>query len=150
MMKDVAFDIAYYMLTYGIFLYSLLLLISYVFLGLFSIGETRTYLRKNKFTDYRLLASSEQVPSVSIIAPAFNEGKTIVENVKSLLSIFYTNLEVIVVNDGSKDDSLARLIKAYDLVETNMFVNQLIPTKEILAVYKSKKNIKRLSGLYRC
>ena len=141
MMKDVAFDIAYYMLTYGIFLYSLLLLISYVFLGLFSIGETRTYLRKNKFTDYRLLASSEQVPSVSIIAPAFNEGKTIVENVKSLLSIFYTNLEVIVVNDGSKDDSLARLIKAYDLVETNMFVNQLIPTKEILAVYKSKKNI---------
>lgn len=143
MIWKIIFDIAYYLLTYGIFLYSFALLISYVFLGLFSIGETRTYLRKNKFTDYRLLATSEHVPSVSILAPAYNEGKTIVENVKSLLSIFYTNLEVIVINDGSKDDSLVRLIKAYDLVETQMFVNHAIPTKEIKAVYKSKKNIYR-------
>lgn len=141
MIWKIIFDIAYYLLTYGIFLYSFALLISYVFLGLFSIGETRNYLRKNKFTDYRLLATSEQVPSVSILAPAYNEGKTIVENVKSLLSIFYTNLEVIIINDGSKDDSLATLIKAYDLVETEMFVNQVIPTKEIKAVYKSKRNI---------
>jgi len=141
MIGKIIFDIAYYMLTYGIFLYSFALLISYVFLGLFSIGETRTYLRKNKFTDYRLLATSDHVPSVSILAPAYNEGKTIVENVKSLLSIFYTNLEVIVINDGSKDDGLARLIKAYDLVETQLFVNHAIPTKEIKAVYKSKKKI---------
>jgi cellulose synthase/poly-beta-1,6-N-acetylglucosamine synthase-like glycosyltransferase len=141
MIWKIIFDITFYLLTYGIFLYSFLLLISYVFLGLFSIGETRTYLRKNRFTDYRLLATSEMVPSVSIIAPAYNEGKTIVENVKSLLSIFYTNLEVIVVNDGSKDDCLDKLIKAYDLVETNMFINKIIPTKEIKAVYKSKKNI---------
>ncbi len=141
MIWKIVFDIFYYVLTYGIFLYSLLLLVSYVFLGLFSIGETRNYLRRNKFTDYRLLATSEQVPSVSILAPAYNEGKTIVENVKSLLSIFYTKLEVIVINDGSKDDCLEKLIKAYDLVKTDAFVDSAIPTKEIRGVYKSKKTI---------
>ncbi len=135
------FDILYYTLTYGIFLYSLLLSISFIFLGLFSIGETKDYLHKNQFTDYRLLASSEHVPSVSILAPAFNEGKTIVENVKSLLAIFYTNLEIIVINDGSKDDSLEHLIKEYDLELTDIFVNAIIPTKEIKGIYKSRKKI---------
>jgi cellulose synthase/poly-beta-1,6-N-acetylglucosamine synthase-like glycosyltransferase/phosphoglycerol transferase MdoB-like AlkP superfamily enzyme len=135
------FDILYYTLTYGIFLYSLLLSISFIFLGLYSIGETKDYLHKNKFTDYRLLASSEHVPSVSMLAPAYNEGKTIVENVRSLLAIFYTNLEIIVINDGSKDDSLEKLIKEFDLVRTDHFVDYSITTKEIKGIYKSRKKI---------
>ena len=131
MIWKILFDILYYTLTYGIFLYSLFLSISFIFLGLYSIGETKDYLHKNKFTDYRLLASSEHVPSVSILAPAYNEGKTIVENVKSLLAIFYTNLEIIVINDGSKDDSLERLIKEYDLELSDIFVDPILPNKEI-------------------
>jgi cellulose synthase/poly-beta-1,6-N-acetylglucosamine synthase-like glycosyltransferase/phosphoglycerol transferase MdoB-like AlkP superfamily enzyme len=115
--------------------------ISFIFLGLYSIGETKDYLHKNKFTDYRLLASSEHVPSVSILAPAYNEGKSIVENVRSLLAIFYTNLEIIVINDGSKDDSLERLIKEYDLELSDIFVDAIIPTKEIKGIYKSRKKI---------
>ena len=141
MIWNIFFNIIYYTLTYGIFLYSLLLSISFIFLGLFSIGETKDYLHKNQFTDYRLLASSEHVPSVSILAPAYNEGKTIVENVKSLLAIFYTNLEIIVINDGSKDDSLNKLIKEYDLVLADIFVDSIIPTKEIKGIYKSRKKI---------
>jgi cellulose synthase/poly-beta-1,6-N-acetylglucosamine synthase-like glycosyltransferase/phosphoglycerol transferase MdoB-like AlkP superfamily enzyme len=115
--------------------------ISFIFLGLYSIGETKDYLHKNKFTDYRLLASSEHVPSVSILAPAYNEGKSIVENVRSLLAIFYTNLEIIVINDGSKDDSLERLIKEFDLELSDIFVDAIIPTKEIKGIYKSRKKI---------
>lgn len=61
-------------LTYGIFLYSFLLLLSYILIGLYSIGETRRYMWKNSFTDYRVLASSVHAPSVSILAPAYNEG----------------------------------------------------------------------------
>ena len=134
-------EILYYTLTYGIFFYSAFLLLSYIFLGLFSIGETKKYLHKNRFTDYRLLAASVHSPTVSIIAPAFNEGKTIVENVRSLLAIFYTNLEVIIVNDGSKDDCLEKLIKAYDLIKIDLFVDEKIQTKEIKGIYKSRKNI---------
>src|SRR5215216_1401114 len=99
-----------HMLTSGIFIYSVVLILFYIFIGTYSIGETKKYLYKNKFTDYRMLASSQHSPSVSIIAPAFNEGATIIENVRSLLSIYYSNLEVIIINDGSKDDSLQKLI----------------------------------------
>ena len=116
-------DIIFNILMYGIFLYSVLLVLSYIFIGIYSIGETDKYLRKNSFTDYRLLAASPHAPSVSILAPAYNEGKTIIENVRSLLSIYYSNLEVIILNDGSKDDSLEKLIEAYQLTKVDFFVN---------------------------
>lgn len=128
-------------LTYGIFLYSTTLLLSYVLIALYSVGETRRYMWKNSFTDYRVLASSVHAPSVSILAPAYNEGKTVVENVRSLLSIYYANLEVIIINDGSKDDSLSRLIHAYDLEKRDVFVNEQIPTKAIRGIYKSRNSI---------
>jgi cellulose synthase/poly-beta-1,6-N-acetylglucosamine synthase-like glycosyltransferase/phosphoglycerol transferase MdoB-like AlkP superfamily enzyme len=134
-------DILFNILTYSIFVYSVLLLLSYILIALFSIGETQKYMRKNSFTDYRILAASIHAPTVTILAPAYNEGKTIVENVKSLLSIYYTNLEVIIINDGSKDDCLEKLINAYDLEKIEFFVNEQIATKEIRGIYKSRNNI---------
>ncbi len=134
-------DILFGILTYGIFFYSVLLLLSYILIGLYSIGETRKYIHKNRFTDYRVLAASPHAPSVSILAPAYNEGKNIVENVRSLLSIFYSNLEVIIINDGSKDDSMEKLIKAYDLEKVDFFVHQHLETKPIKGIYKSKNSV---------
>ncbi|HWB26294.1 MAG TPA: glycosyltransferase [Chitinophagaceae bacterium] len=128
-------------LIYGIFVYSIVLLFFYIFIGAYSIGETRDYLRKNSFTDYRTLATSSNAPSVSIIAPAYNEGATIIENVRSLLSIYYTNLEVIIVNDGSKDDTLQKMIDTYDLEKIDFFVIYQIPTKNVRGVYKSKNPV---------
>ncbi|RZK59548.1 MAG: glycosyltransferase family 2 protein [Pedobacter sp.] len=124
--------------TYSILLYSIVLLSLYVFIGLYSIGEIRKYLFKNSFTDYRALASSTQAPGMSILAPAYNEGANVIENVRSLLSIHYNNLEVIIINDGSKDDSLEKLIAAYDLYKSDFFVNQQVATKPVRGVYKSR------------
>ena len=75
-------------LAFVILTYSIVLLLFYLFIAVYSFGETRRYLLKNKFTDYRLLASSAQFPSVSILAPAYNEASTIVENVKSLITLY--------------------------------------------------------------
>ncbi|NML20118.1 glycosyltransferase family 2 protein [Pseudoflavitalea sp. G-6-1-2] len=135
--QQVVFDI----LTYGILGYSVILLLSYIFIGLYSIGETRKYLHKNSFTDYALLAVSPETPGISIIAPAYNEGATIVENVRSLLSVYYPNLELIVVNDGSKDDSLDKLIQAYQLEQVPVHIHEQIPTKPVRGVYKSKNPV---------
>ncbi|MDB4927512.1 glycosyltransferase family 2 protein [Mucilaginibacter sp.] len=129
--------------TYGILAYSIILLLCYIFIGIYSIGEVNNYLHKNSFTDYRILAASTQAPSISILAPAYNEGANIIENVRSLLSIHYNNLEVIIINDGSKDDSLEKLIKGYDLYKVGFFVNQQIPTKNVRGVYKSHNHIYR-------
>ncbi|WP_285009143.1 glycosyltransferase family 2 protein [Pedobacter faecalis] len=129
--------------TYGLLLYSVLLLSGYLFIGAYSIGEVRNYLRKNSFTDYRVLAGSNESPSISILAPAYNEGANIIENVRSLLSINFNNLEVIIINDGSKDDSLEKLISAYDLYKADFFVNPQIQTKPVRGVYKSNKAVYR-------
>lgn len=129
--------IALDLLTYGIFTYAVVLLISYIGIGLFSIGETRQYMHENEFTDYRLLASSPHAPTVSILAPAYNEGATIIENVRSLLSLYYSNLEILIINDGSKDDSLQKLIDAYQLQKIDYHVDYKIPTKNVRGIYKS-------------
>ena len=107
----------YDLLVYGILIYSVVLLLFYLFIAFYSVGETKKYIRKSSFTDYSIMAVSENIPSISILAPAYNEGTTIIENVRSLLNVHYNNMELIVINDGSKDDSLQKLIDAYDLVK---------------------------------
>lgn len=124
-----------------ILIYSVVLLTFYLLIALYSIGATRFYRQKNALTDYRLLASSSQFPSVSILAPAYNEGSTIVENVKSLLSLYYSNLEVVIINDGSKDDTLAKITEAYDLEKVDFFINYKIATRNVRGVYKSRNPV---------
>ncbi len=47
----------------------------------------------------------KQHPWVSVLIPAYNEGRGVIETVKTILASDYKRLEVIVVNDGSKDNS---------------------------------------------
>ncbi|HEY0899907.1 MAG TPA: sulfatase-like hydrolase/transferase [Sphingobacteriaceae bacterium] len=122
-------------------IYAFFLVSGYLFIGLYSIGGLKKYLLKNSFTNYRLLASSPEAPPISIIAPAYNEAANVIENARSLLSIFYNNLEVIIVNDGSKDNSMELLTDAYDLYKADFFVNEQIKTKEVRGVYKSRNPI---------
>lgn len=124
-------------LTYCILTYTAILLLFYIFIGAYSIGETRRYIQKNSFTDYRLLAASSSIPPISIIAPAYNEANSIIDSVRSLLSTYYSDLEIVIVNDGSKDDTLQKLINAYQLEKIDFFINHYIPTKKVLGVYKS-------------
>lgn len=95
-------------------------------------------MKKNSFVNYKEILSSTISPSITIIAPAYNESLNIIENVRSLLSSHYVNYDVVIVNDGSKDDSLEKMIVAYDLVKVDFLINQQIPTKPIRAgVFKS-------------
>lgn len=118
--------------------YAILIMSSYLILAHLSTKELRNYLKRNSFVDYEVLLSSEFAPKLSLIAPAYNEGFTIEENVKSLLSLNYNNYQVIVVNDGSKDNSMEILTKTYDLVLTDLEIDAKIETKEIKGVYRSR------------
>jgi len=48
-----------------------------------------------------------EYPPISLIVPAYNEGKLIASAVESLTELDYPRFEVIVVDDGSRDDTLA-------------------------------------------
>ncbi len=110
---------------------------SYIILGIFSFRELRKYLKLNKYVDYDVILPSTLSPSISLIAPAYNEGKNIVENIRSLLSIHYSNYEVVIINDGSKDDTLEKAIEAYKMEPVNFAVEYKIDCKRIKNVYKS-------------
>ncbi|WP_139958743.1 glycosyltransferase family 2 protein [Flavicella sediminum] len=120
-------------------MYTFSVVSSYIILGIISTKETVSYFKKNSFVNYKNIMSSEDSPSISIIAPAYNESLNVVENVRSLLSNHYVNYDVIIVNDGSKDDSLEKLIAAYDLEKIDYLLNEQIPTQPLReGVFKSK------------
>lgn len=123
---------------YLFLIYSITAIMSYLILAAISAIETREYKRKNSYVNYKEIMSSQKSPTISIIAPAFNESLNIVENVRSLLSNHYVNYDVIIVNDGSKDDSLEKLIEIYDLVKIDYLINEQIPTMPLRnGIYKS-------------
>ena len=114
-----------FIITFLFITYTIVAIGSYVILATISTIEARKYLRKNRFVNYKEILSSNISPSISIIAPAYNESLNIVENVRSLLSNHYANYDVIIVNDGSKDDSLSKLINAYSLVQVGNIKEQI-------------------------
>lgn len=130
-----AFVHIYLLLILG---YAVLIMSSYLILAYLSAKELKDYLKRNSFVDYEVLLSSEYAPALSLIAPAYNEGMTIKENVRSLLSLNYNNYQVILVNDGSKDNSMEILIESYQLIPADFQYNEKIPTKPIKGVYVSK------------
>jgi cellulose synthase/poly-beta-1,6-N-acetylglucosamine synthase-like glycosyltransferase len=122
----------------GFFLtYAAVLFAIYLMIAILSTFELRHYLKKNKYFDYRSILSYKKLPSISIIAPAFNEEETIIENIRSLLSIYFPKIDIIVVNDGSTDSSLRKVIEHYDMVKVSMAVDGEIPTQNVKGIYRS-------------
>jgi cellulose synthase/poly-beta-1,6-N-acetylglucosamine synthase-like glycosyltransferase len=76
-------------------------------------------------------------PPIALIVPAYNEAMNIVESVHSMLSLEYPNFEVIVVNDGSKDQTLQRLIDAFRLVKFQRPYEELLAHQPIRSLYSS-------------
>lgn len=124
--------------NYLILFYAVGISSSYLILGLISAFAMANYQKKNSFVDYRSILSSKFAPSVSLIAPAYNEAMTIVDNVRSLLTLHYNNCEVIIINDGSKDNTMQLLIDAYELEKVDFVLNENIATKPVRGIYKAK------------
>ncbi len=111
------------------------------FYFLFMLLSLYGHIRHRRFSLYLSFHDIFQFPlikPISIIAPAFNESNTIVESVRSLLAIEYPNFEVIVVNDGSTDDTLDQLIQAFQLEKRAWVFRRVLPTKPIKGIYVSR------------
>lgn len=126
---------------YGVIVYSALLISSYIAMILASFLEHRhhhTY-HDDAYT-IEELKKSPYTPGISIVAPAYNEEKTVITNVNSLLSLDYPDYEVVIVNDGSKDKTLELLIENFDLVKVPYVYVEKIKTKPFRGLYKTKSN----------
>ena len=119
--------------------FTVLLFTLFSAMGYLSTRNSLHYKNKNSFGDLSKVMASPLAPGITIIAPAYNEGLTIVENIRSLLSLQYVNYEVMVVNDGSKDDTLQKMIDAYDLEKIDRKIDPDWRSKPIRGIYKSKQ-----------
>ncbi len=77
---------------------------------------------------------------ISIMVPAYNEEKTVVESVRALLNLRYPQHEVVVVNDGSKDDTMGQLRTHFALEPVPLDIRHDLQTRPIRAVYRSAIN----------
>lgn len=113
----------------------------YTLLAILSYVAIVKHLNYKRFLREDIIARSNFMPGVSVVAPAFNEGVNIVYNVKSLLSLTYPTYEIIIVNDGSTDDTLEKLIHEFELEKIDFYYQEKIKTKKVLGHYKSKNPI---------
>ena len=78
-------------------------------------------------------------PRISVIAPAFNEELSIAQSIQSLLSLQYPDLEVIVVNDGSKDRTMEILHDTFALVPVEREIDRALHMTRVTGCYASSK-----------
>lgn len=127
-----------YIIETAFFLYAAGIVSFYIWLAIVSAKELIKNVHEAQTTNFAVLSSSPFTPKISLLAPAYNESLTIVENIKALLSLYYQDFEIIVVNDGSKDDSLEKTIAAFDLEKVIYAIDYKIRCQEIRGIYKSR------------
>lgn len=128
-MVDLIFGVifAYYFSLHGI--YFLLIVIG--------ATQLRRYQKGILFGDFRRIAESPLSLPFTVIIPAYNEEKVIVNTVLGALQLVYPEHEVIVVNDGSSDRTLQTLIQRFGLRRVHKAGLKRFETQPVRGVYES-------------
>lgn len=123
--------------NYGLAFYSIAINLVYLGLLAFSYKNVKKQARLWNVKNISMMFRKKMVPSISIVAPAFNEEKTIIASAQSLLNLNYPDYELIIVNDGSKDQTLNKLIEAFSLVRVDYQYTPSLDTAPIRGIYRN-------------
>ncbi|MCB9520873.1 MAG: glycosyltransferase family 2 protein [Myxococcales bacterium] len=123
---------------FAFLIFFLVLNSSYTVLMLLSLAEILLRNARRIDTELHHSLSSYYTIPVSIVAPAYNEALTIEASVKALLALRYPEFEVIVVNDGSRDDTVGTMIEAFDLYPVHPVYRMRVHTKDVRGIYRSR------------
>jgi cellulose synthase/poly-beta-1,6-N-acetylglucosamine synthase-like glycosyltransferase len=110
-----------------------------IYLGLLIVAISNNVRHHRRLGSFRfeLIKASPFTPPITLIVPAHNEERSIVDSVGALLRLDYPSLEVIVVNDGSSDATLEKLHQAYGLQVARILYIAEITTAPLRAIYRS-------------
>lgn len=111
---------------------------AYFILNLIAFYGLRSYLSQHRTQEDDSLYTGDE-PPITVIVPAYNEGTTIISSLQSILQLAYPRMEVVVVNDGSKDNTLDVLIAGFDFEPFPEAIELSLPCNEIRQVYLSRK-----------
>jgi cellulose synthase/poly-beta-1,6-N-acetylglucosamine synthase-like glycosyltransferase len=111
--------------------------LGYVAIFVLSLRALWLFVKRSFFPDYRQIQRSDLAPPVSLLMPAYNEARNIVESVNSLLHLDYREYEIVVINDGSTDETLKRLIETFELRISDEPFRVTLKTQPIRTLYRS-------------
>lgn len=117
--------------------YMILIIVFYTVILMISMLQLRKHFKLNRKQVYEDYVDDFAVKPISIIVPAYNEEAGITASVRSLLSVNYPNYEIIVVNDGSRDNTLQKMIEHYEMKEIKRVIRKQVETKPISKIYQS-------------
>jgi len=123
-------------IEYIFLLYFLILFAVYFGLNLISIFTLPRYMQLHTAGDFPQTYSGFDLP-ISVIVPAYNESAVIVSSIRSLLQLSYSEFELVVVNDGSKDETLEVLKREFKLAPFPEAYRIRLPSKPVRAIYLS-------------
>lgn len=114
-------------------------MINLVYSILLLFGSLTVYRRKNELSveDVEYLLHSNSLPEISFIIPSYNEGAHIISTIDNLLNLSYRYKQLILVNDGSTDDTMELLHKKYKLIQIATYYPETLPTKPVRGLYRS-------------
>ena len=101
------------------------------------VGSLDLYKHHRQEQFKSILPSDYYVP-ISIIVPAYNEEITVVDTVRSLLTLEYRAYEIIVVDDGSKDRTSEVLAKAFDMHLVHRPIRRQVDCQREEYVYETR------------
>ena len=127
-------------LTWFTLLYFIVLNGVYFALNLLS---TLALYRNNQHREVNELPQSFSTlePPISVLVPAFNEATTIAATVRSVLQLTYAEFEIIVINDGSNDETLEVLKQEFSLLPFPEAYRIQIPTEKVRGIYRSTTHL---------
>ena len=110
--------------------------VGYLLQNVIAAHGIRRYLQTADQHEAESVFSALDIP-ISIVVPAYNESVSIISSVKAMLQLEYPQFELVVVNDGSTDDTLERLIEAFGLQTFPEAYRARVPCKPVVSVYRS-------------
>jgi cellulose synthase/poly-beta-1,6-N-acetylglucosamine synthase-like glycosyltransferase len=123
--------------NYALFVYYLSGNLVYLLALIIALKTSAAHQRRIESFRLRWITESPLAPPITLLAPAHNEEKSIRVSIRNLLELDYPELEVIVINDGSKDRTLEELQDEFKLRPVRMVYVQEVPSAEIRGLYRS-------------
>lgn len=120
-----------------LFFYYLVSNLIYLFLLITAVFTSAAHQRRLASLRMEQLKESPFTPPISLLVPAHNEEKSIVTSVRSLLGVNYPEIEVIVINDGSTDQTLNELTGNFQLRAADLLYVAETPSAPVRGVYVS-------------
>ncbi|MES3002696.1 MAG: glycosyltransferase [Pseudomonadota bacterium] len=129
-------QIVIHAITVLVLAYFILLNVGYLALNMLSLVSLY------RMGQEKIVATLPQVitglePAISILVPAYNEETTIAASIRSMLQLAYSEFEIVIVNDGSKDATLEVLKREFGLKPFPEAVNAQLATQPVRGIYRS-------------